>query len=260
MDPIVERLLDVVRPELGYQEKAGQFTKYGEWYAETIDIHPKYRNAPWCDMFIAWAAEQAGLAEVVGQFAWTPSHAVWFQQQAAWSDSPEPGAVVFYDWAGGDAIKGIDHVGLVEKVRDGKIHTIEANVDGVWLKRKVRDESKVVGYGLPRKVQEHLDELAATQITLRGNADTMPGYMEELGVGAVTVAAPSPNIGVPITPQTAAYASGTLALLLALILLVRQLRGPRRPLVGRHRRRGRGAQEAAREPAREPATVGGGPA
>ncbi|MER6178832.1 hypothetical protein [Streptosporangium sp. NPDC001681] len=41
----------------------------------------------------------------------------------------------------------------MEKVEGGKIHTIEANVDKVWLKRKVRDESKVVGYGLPRKVK-----------------------------------------------------------------------------------------------------------
>ncbi|MFC7716518.1 CHAP domain-containing protein [Nonomuraea recticatena] len=114
----------------------------------------QYRNAPWCDMFISWAAQKAGVQEFVGQFAWTPSHAAWFIKQGAWSQRPEPGALVFYDWKGGKSYKGIDHVGIVEKVVGSKIHTIEANVDRVWLKRKVRDTEKVVGYGLPRMVKE----------------------------------------------------------------------------------------------------------
>ncbi|GAA3471203.1 hypothetical protein GCM10018965_057560 [Nonomuraea roseola] len=105
-------------------------------------------------MFISWAAQKAGVQEFVGQFAWTPSHAAWFIKQGAWSQRPEPGALVFYDWKGGKSYKGIDHVGIVEKVVGSKIHTIEANVDRVWLKRKVRDTEKVVGYGLPRMVKE----------------------------------------------------------------------------------------------------------
>lgn len=142
-----------MRPELGYREKGGQHTKYGEWYADRLS-DAQYRNAPWCDMFIAWAAERADVAQYVGQFAWTPSHAAWFIRQNAWSDRPEPGALVFYDWSGGKSYKGVDHVGVVERVAGGKIYTIEANVDKVWLKRKVRTTEKVVGYGLPRKVKE----------------------------------------------------------------------------------------------------------
>ncbi|MER5628328.1 CHAP domain-containing protein [Streptosporangium sp. NPDC002544] len=153
MDPIAEDLLDVVRPELGYREKDDQYTKFGAWYAANIDPAPQFKTAPWCDMFIAWAANRAGVENFVGEYAYTPAHAVWFKRQGAWSDRPEPGALVFYDWSGSKDTDGIDHVGLVEKVEGGKIHTIEANVDKVWLKRKVRDESKVVGYGLPRKVK-----------------------------------------------------------------------------------------------------------
>ncbi|MEU6997329.1 CHAP domain-containing protein [Nonomuraea sp. NPDC046570] len=143
-----------MRPQLGYREKGGQHTKFGEWYA----LHaqdPQYRNAPWCDMFIAWAAERAGVEEYVGQFAWTPSHAAWFIKHRAWSDTPEPGALVFYDWSGGKSYKGVDHVGIVEKVEGAKIRTIEANVDKVWLKRKFRETDKVVGYGLPRLVKKN---------------------------------------------------------------------------------------------------------
>nr|WP_276206341.1 CHAP domain-containing protein [Thermoactinospora rubra] len=150
-----EDLLKAARPELGYREKGGQHTKFGEWYADRLS-DPQYRDAPWCDMFIAWAADKAGVAEYVGQFAWTPSHAAWFIKHGAWSDKPEPGALVFFDWSGGKSYKGVDHVGIVEKVEGGKIRTIEANVDRVWLRRKLRDTDKVVGYGLPSKVKETL--------------------------------------------------------------------------------------------------------
>ncbi|WP_285773069.1 CHAP domain-containing protein [Microtetraspora sp. NBRC 13810] len=161
MDPITTNLLRVIEPELGYRERTDQHTKFGEWYAQAVQ-DPQYKKAPWCDMFLAWAANRAGVQEYVGEFAWTPSHARWFEQRDAWTGTPEPGALVFFDWSGGKgakAIKKIDHVGIVEKVANGKIHTIEANVDKVWLKRKVRDESKVVGYGLPRKVKEHLESV-----------------------------------------------------------------------------------------------------
>ncbi|TMR24061.1 CHAP domain-containing protein [Nonomuraea turkmeniaca] len=104
-------------------------------------------------MFLAWAANKAGLSQYVGEFAWTPSHAAWFIKQEAWTQQPEPGALVFFDWRGGKSYKGIDHVGVVERVEGKKIHTIEANVDRIWLKRKTRETDKVVGYGVPRLVK-----------------------------------------------------------------------------------------------------------
>ncbi|GII91193.1 CHAP domain-containing protein [Sinosporangium siamense] len=232
MDPIAESLLEAIRPELGYREKAGQFTKFGEWYAANIDIHPKYRNAPWCDMFLAWAADKAGVADVVGQFAWTPSHAMWFKKQNAWTHHPEPGALVFYDWSGGSKIGDIDHVGVVEKVKNGKIHTIEANVDGVWLKRKVRDEEHVVGYGVPRKVKEHIDDVRTTLITLRADSDAA-----QAAQAAQAATAHASGLGIPLTPQTTAVAAGVLAVLVGAVIVLRQVRGGRTP--GRHRRDGK---------------------
>ncbi|MEV0379163.1 CHAP domain-containing protein [Nonomuraea sp. NPDC050643] len=155
-----------MRQELGYKEKSGQFTKFGQWYADRVQ-DTQYRDAPWCDMFIAWAADKAGVTSYVGEFAWTPSHAAWFIEQGAWTQQPEPGALVFYDWRGGKSYKGIDHVGIVERVEGKKIHTIEANVDRVWLKRKTRETDKVVGYGLPRVVKANADQLGEIRSTER---------------------------------------------------------------------------------------------
>ncbi|NUR93453.1 MAG: CHAP domain-containing protein, partial [Nonomuraea sp.] len=151
MDPIADALLNAARSELGYREKGG-LSKYGVAYAKRVN-DSQYRGAPWCDMFITWAASKAGILPWVGQFAWTPSHARWFMDQGAWTRSPEPGALVFFDWSGGKSYKGIDHVGIVESVEGSKIHTIEANIQGGKLKRMTRDQQKVVGYGLPWKVK-----------------------------------------------------------------------------------------------------------
>ncbi|MFB4279086.1 CHAP domain-containing protein [Nonomuraea sp. MTCD27] len=155
-----------MRQELGYKEKSGQFTKFGQWYADRVQ-DTQYRNAPWCDMFLAYAANKAGISDYVGEFAWTPSHAAWFIKQGAWTQKPEPGALVFFDWRGGKSYKGIDHVGVVERVSGTKIHTIEANVDRVWLKRKTRETDKVVGYGIPRMVKAGSDRLEEIRTTER---------------------------------------------------------------------------------------------
>ncbi|MEV8635406.1 CHAP domain-containing protein [Streptosporangium sp. NPDC051023] len=225
MDPIGDDLLSVMEPELGYRERDGQHTTFGEWYSTKVVRDPQYKTAPWCDMFIAWAAEKAGVGDFVGRFAWTPSHARWFQAHDAWSQTPEPGALVFFDWSGGKDIEGIDHVGVVESVEAGTLHTIEGNVDGVWLRRKTRDESKVVGYGLPRKVREKL----AGAVPVLDDAP-QSGDRPASGPMNVTMSAP-PALAFEVAPVTV-----TLSCALGAALVLAWLR-PRVPAAGRHRRR-----------------------
>ncbi|MEU8036434.1 CHAP domain-containing protein [Streptosporangium sp. NPDC049078] len=238
MDPIGDDLLRTIKPELGYREGPGQHSKFGEWYAVNVAQDPQYRTAPWCAMFIAWAAEKAGVQEYVGQFAWTPSQARWFENHGAWTRTPEPGALVFFDWSGGKDIKGIDHVGIVESVNGGTIHTIEGNVDRVWLKRKTRDQSKVVGYGLPRKVKEKLTAVPGKD----GTAPQVAGRIEvrpALAPGATTSSDTPATL--PVSMETAAIA-GLLTFILGttFVLSRLRLRASRVP-AGRHRRRnGRG--------------------
>lgn len=93
-------------------------TKYGKWYG--LD------GQPWCDMFISWCAEQAGALDIVGKYAWTPSHAQFFKDAGRWldrADKPQPGDIAFFANA-----SGICHVGIVES-RNGStsVTTIEGN-------------------------------------------------------------------------------------------------------------------------------------
>jgi hypothetical protein len=155
VDPVGQKLLEIAKSELGYTEKSGGYTKFGDWWTKNIDEDGDsyFTTAPWCDMFLAWAADKAGLTEYAGQFASTQKHAEWFDQNDAWGTAPEPGALVFFNWAGYKSIDSIQHVGIVEKVgEDGTIHTIEANTHNT-LARRERDSDDIVGYGYPGKVK-----------------------------------------------------------------------------------------------------------
>ncbi|WP_440106828.1 CHAP domain-containing protein [Streptosporangium sp. H16] len=239
MDPIGDDLLRTIKPELGYREGSGQHSKFGEWYAVNVAQDPQYRTAPWCAMFIAWAAEKAGVQEYVGQFAWTPSQARWFETHDAWTRTPEPGALVFFDWSGGKDIKGIDHVGVVESVNGGTIHTIEGNVDRIWLKRKTRDQSKVVGYGLPRKVKEKLTGAAS------GEDATAPQAAGRIEIRPALAPGSTPPADVPgtlpVSMETVVIV-GVLTFVLGTTFVLSRLRP--RVSAGRHRRRG-GRRERA---------------
>lgn len=125
-------------------------------YNKEVD---KIGDGPWCDMTITIAGIDSGNSKVVGEFAYTPSHANWFVKQGTWhygTKGIKPGAVVFFDWSGSRSIGNIDHVGNVESVnRDGTFDTIEGN-SGDKCVRKVRDSTYVVGYGMPHYTQPAL--------------------------------------------------------------------------------------------------------
>ncbi|MEV0147641.1 MULTISPECIES: CHAP domain-containing protein [unclassified Nonomuraea] len=156
----MRKFIDLLEGQLGYSERGGAYTKFGDWYGKNVEFDADYTSAPWCDMMLSWAAHKLGYEEWMGQFAWTVSHAKWFRKHDAWGHKPQPGAFVFYDWSGSRSIDKIDHVGIVTRVEGDTIYTIEGNIDGGVAKRKERDTSKVVGYGYPWRIKERLDREA----------------------------------------------------------------------------------------------------
>ena len=144
-------MLAAARSQLGYGEKGGGWTKFGDWYAKKFHTSADYKTAAWCDMFVSWCAEQAGAtAAVTGGkgFAYTPFHASWFYSAGRWGTRPKVGAIVFFDWDGSRRISAIDHVGIVEAVHsDGSVTTIEGNTSNAVMRRRRR--TGIVGYGYP---------------------------------------------------------------------------------------------------------------
>ncbi|GAA3446137.1 CHAP domain-containing protein [Planomonospora venezuelensis] len=155
------QLLAVAEQQIGVRENSsGGGTKFHSWYMGSPRVKETiardggnvqgYANAPWCDMFVSWVGEQAGIRPTVGWDAYTVTHAQWFANNRHWGDTPEPGAVVFFDWKGGDSVYGIDHVGFVKHDNgDGTITTIEGNTGNGNVEQRVRPKWQVVGYGYP---------------------------------------------------------------------------------------------------------------
>ena len=84
-------------------------------------------------------------AGVIPKFAACASQGVpWFQERGLWQDNsyePHPGDIIFFDWDDGGQDGSSDHVGIVEKVENGRIYTIEGNSGD-----SCRQNSYPVGY------------------------------------------------------------------------------------------------------------------
>lgn len=140
--------LRIAQSQLGYSESpaGSNMTKFGAWYG--------MNGNAWCDMFQSWVADQAGNGAIVGKFAYTPSHASWFQSRGQWHTGRDVkvGDLVFFNFGSGR----IHHVGIVEQVRSDGIVTIEGNTsggnnaNGGQVQRRFRSWNVgIVGYGRP---------------------------------------------------------------------------------------------------------------
>ena len=115
-----DKIIEVARGELGYEEGPNNDTKYGEWYG--------MNHQPWCAMFVSWCANKAGIGEdIVPKFAsCTQGFRQMLDMGIATNEkiTPNKGDIIFFDW---DLSGDKDHVGLVEYVENGVVHTIEGN-------------------------------------------------------------------------------------------------------------------------------------
>lgn len=112
---------------------------YWSWYGFSSRVE-------WCAIFVSWCAEQCGLIDsgAIPKFAGVGTGVNWFQSRGQWlpgSATPEPGMLIFFKWYGSDSLIA-DHVGIVERVENGRVYTIEGNSNDM-----VRRNSYPVGYG-----------------------------------------------------------------------------------------------------------------
>jgi hypothetical protein len=136
-------MLSVAGNEVGYQEGEDGYTKYGAWYG--------LPRANWCAMFVSWCADQCGYirAGICPKASYCPDIVTWFQERNQWLDgsaTPPTGAYILFDW---DLDGTPDHVGLVEYVQDGYIHTIEGNSSNQVKRNSYAVGSeRILGYGV----------------------------------------------------------------------------------------------------------------
>lgn len=122
---------------------------YWSWYGFDYRVE-------WCACFVSWCANECGYIErgVIPKFALCSDGVNWFRGRDQWLDGieePSPGMIIFFDWAY-DGLNGIaDHVGIVEKVENGIVYTVEGNSGDACRERQYRvGYYEILGYGVPQ--------------------------------------------------------------------------------------------------------------
>ena len=106
----------------------------------------------WCAIFVSWCADQCGYldAGVLPKMEGVRPYVDWFIERGQWQGreyEPMPGDIIFFDWES-DGLA--DHVGIVEKVENGLIYTVEGNTGDICAERRyTMGSAPVYGFGLP---------------------------------------------------------------------------------------------------------------
>ena len=144
-----EQIVAVAETQIG--NVGGQ--PYWSWYGFNSRV-------AWCACFVSWCANECGYidAGIIPKFAGCVWGVEWFQDRGQWADgtaTPVPGMIIFFDWDSPDGESGpqdglSDHVGIVQKVEDGYVYTIEGNTGDSCAQRKYRiGYYEILGYGIP---------------------------------------------------------------------------------------------------------------
>lgn len=165
----VDKIISVAKGEVGYLEKksnkdlasktgnAGKsnYTKYGKWIGANGDY--------WCASFLSWLFNEAfgatmGKKLLCGGFsaACETIRSQFKKKKQYHTSNPKKGDVIFFS---GTRHSGANHIGLIYKVENGKVYTIEGNTSGasgvidngggVAKKSYKISNSKILGYGRP---------------------------------------------------------------------------------------------------------------
>lgn len=162
---IKDKIIDILLLEEGYHEKrtgdlkylytkdqnngTGNYTKFG-YELHALQPYNMDYPAAWCMATISWAfVEICGLNEAKRRLCgdiddYTVTAAQRFIDAGRWYQIPERGDLVFF------GVPGIHHVGMVYKVENNFIFTIEGNSNNsVQLKSYAMNDKTIAGYGRP---------------------------------------------------------------------------------------------------------------
>lgn len=124
---------------------------YWSWYGFIERVE-------WCACFVSWCANQCGYidAGIIPKFSGCEWGVSWFKQHGQWAGrniTPIPGMIIFFDWEdeeGGGLDGRADHVGIVAKVDNSRVYTIEGNsADSCRERSYPVGHYKILGYGVP---------------------------------------------------------------------------------------------------------------
>lgn len=146
----VQRILRIAKAQVGYHEgrSNGHWDNVQKFSAQTPGLAWS-QGQPWCCTFVSWCAHKARLDSYYPSTASCRTAMRWWKDKNQWSEYPAVGAQVIY----GNG----EHTGLVLHFDATYIWAIEGNTntngsaegDGVYIKKRLRRDPYVTGYGYP---------------------------------------------------------------------------------------------------------------
>lgn len=191
----ISRLLEVAGNEVGYLEKASNAMLESKTANAGKNNYTKYGAAqgcngqPWCDAYVDWcfiAAFGKETAKVLlGGFSnYTPTSAQYFKNMKAWHKYPKVGDVIFFKNS-----QRICHTGIVYKIDNAKIYTIEGNTNGgstleanggaVAKKSYTLTYNRIAGYGRPNYKDNSVPPVLPTGIIKRGKKGVQAAFLQQ---------------------------------------------------------------------------------
>ena len=192
------KVLAIAEAEVGYLEKASNkdlddktanagsnnYTKY----ARDLDAIPHFYNFAkqgyaWCDIFVDWLFVQAFGVAAAKKLLCQPDDSygagcLFSSRYYKWNNQfytsdPKPGDQIFF-W--NSAKNDVAHTGIVYKVDDTYVYTIEGNTSsatgvvanggGVWKKKYKLTYDRIYGYGRPAYDVEPIKSVKTSSVML----------------------------------------------------------------------------------------------
>lgn len=167
-----KQLVSIAEAEIGYHEKANNsnldsktansgnknYQKYGRDLNKAGYYNGNKNGYDWCDQFVDWcffklcgSKDKAEYLECqTGNYGAGCGFSLKYYKAAGrFDDNPKVGDQIFFKYSNDDSTA--DHTGIVVRVTDSLVETIEGN-SGNEVRRKVyqRTDKTIIGYGHPR--------------------------------------------------------------------------------------------------------------
>lgn len=161
MGKYVEEVIKQAKKWIGKKESDNSHREIIDLYNSHKPLARNYKvkyTDSWCATFVSSVSIKLGYTDIIPTECSCEKMISLFKSLGVWKENenrtPKQGDIIFYDWEDsgkGDNKGWSDHVGIVEKVTNGKITVIEGNINNKVGRRTISVNAKGIrGYALPK--------------------------------------------------------------------------------------------------------------
>lgn len=187
-DEAIKKIIALAEAQVGYEATPVKRNKYAEALDKADFFNGKKNGFDWCCCFVAWLFFDTWGKAKAQEMLFLPEHSLgaacpyvagYYIKNKSWYQTPEVGDQILFGTRGDE-----DHTGIVWKVTNNYVYTIEGNAGGgngkVMKRQYARTNSWISGYGRP-----NWDVVASEPTPEPTPKPVVPKIIEEDGIFGV---------------------------------------------------------------------------